>query len=209
MLNLFFPIKNCNQCNTKTHKEAENAQLEWYKTHYFTMPLCPEWLQMSSRPQPSQKPALRITNTQMPLQQAFRWVELSPPTTGGAVVLVGGGGGGGVWENVVFPVVFFCFSSLYYDSKNAGSRSLCYVVVGRVKREWGKEMLTSSWDVIAEIHYSTFHIMQKRSVEGMSCIAESGVYLLIVCIMLRHLCSPLAQHIRLYSSHNTQEKYGW
>lgn len=126
----------------------------------------------------------------------------SPAATGGVAVLV-------VCERMLYFLwVFFCCSSLYDDSENVGSRSLCCVVVGRVKREWGKEMLTSSWDVTAEIHYSTFHIRQKRSLEGMSCIAESEVYLLIVCIMLRHHCSPLAEHIRLDSSHNTQEKYG-
>lgn len=32
--------------------------------------------------------------------------------------------------------------------------------------------------------------MLKRSVEGMPCTAESGIYLLAVCTMLRHLCSP-------------------
>lgn len=47
--------------------------------------------------------------------------------------------------------------------------------------------------------------MLKRSVEGMSCIAESGIYLFIICITLRHPYSPLVQCMWLYSSHDTRE----
>lgn len=50
--------------------------------------------------------------------------------------------------------------------------------------------------------------MPKRSVGVMSCTAKSGIYLVGVCIMLRHLCSSLAQHIWLHNSYKAPEKQG-
>lgn len=135
----------------------------------------------------NEKSVLRITNVQITLQEAFRGVGLkdtsSPPATGG--------GECGLRECGISCGFFF---------------SPLSVVDGRAKREWGRRALILTWG--RGPLFNLPHNAKEISIGGMSCTAQSGIYLFGVCIMLRHLCSPLAQHIWLHNSCRSPEKQG-